>query len=100
MAGKNIRRRRANKRAIILGVIVLAVISVIFIIQAIRLHRENEILEKQKAAYEEKYEKLKEFNTYLEENKDKELTREELIEIARDRFGLVFPDEIYMIPEE
>ncbi len=100
MAGTNIRRKRANKRAVILGVIVLIAISVVFIILAVKLHRENEILKKQKAAKDEEYERLMEFNAYLIENKDKELTREEIIEIARERFGLTNPDEILLIPEE
>ena len=48
MAGTSIRRRRANKRAVILAVIVLLVIAVIFAVQAVRLRRENEILKKYK----------------------------------------------------
>lgn len=100
MAGTSIRRRRANKRAIILAVVVLLVIAVIFTVQAVRLHRENEILKKQKEALEESLISEEEIRAFLEENKDKDLTREELIELARERFGLIFPDEILFLPEE
>ena len=100
MAGSNIRRRRANKLAITIGVIVLLAAAVFFAIQAIRLRRENEVLKKQKAAYEQSLVSEEEIRAFLEENKDKDLTREELIELARERFGLVFPDEILFIPEE
>ena len=100
MAGTSIRRRRANKRAVILAVIVLLVIAVIFAVQAVRLHRENEILKKYKEALEESLVSEEEIRAFLEENKDKDLTREELIELARERFGLIFPDEILFLPEE
>ncbi len=100
MAKTNIRRRRANKRAIILAVAVLVIIAGIFLIQAIRIGRQNRILEKQKEALEESLISEEEIRAFLEENKDKDLSREELIELARERFGLVFPDEILFLPEE
>ena len=100
MAKTNIRRRRANKRAVILAVIVVLVIAAIFLWQAIRIGRENRILQKQKEALEESLISEEEIRAFLEENKDKDLTREELIELARERFGLLFPDEILFLPEE
>ena len=100
MAGTNIRKKRANKRAVILAVAVLLIAAAVFVIQAIRIRQENRILEKQKAALEESLYDEEELAAFLEENKDKDLTREELIELARERFGLVFPEEILFIPEE
>ena len=100
MAKTNIRRRRANKRAVIFAAAVMLIIAAIFLIQAIRMHRENEILRKQKEALEESLVSEEELRAFLEENKDKELSREELIALARERFGLVFPEEILFLPEE
>ena len=104
MAGSNIRRRRANKLAIILGMIVLLVAATVFAIMAWQLYKENKVLKKQLAPMEESKKELivdnEELRAFLEEYKDKGLTREELIKIARERFGLVFPDEILFIPEE
>lgn len=100
MAKTNIRKRKANKRAVILVVIVTLIAAAIFLIQAIRLNRENQVLEKQKEALEASLVDEEELKAFLEENKDKDLTREELIELARERFGLVFPDEILFLPEK
>ena len=100
MAGTNIRKKHATKRAVIFAAAVLLIAAAVFIVQAVRLRQENKILEKQKAALEETLYDEEELQAFLEENKDKDLTREELIELARERFGLVFPDEILFMPEE
>ncbi len=100
MARTVLRKRKANKRAVILIVIAVLIIAAIFIIQGVRLRRQNRILEKQKEALEESLISEEELRAFLEENKDKDLTRDELIELARQRFGLVFPDEILFLPED
>lgn len=100
MAGRSIRKDRAHKRSVILAVIVTLVLAVILSIAIIRLNRENKILMNNNEALEERISEEEAKKESLEAQDGKGLTKEEAERIARERYNLVYPDEIILTPEE
>ena len=100
MAGRSVRKDRANKRNVTLAVIVTFVFVAVFSVLILNKHHENELLRANEAALTESVSQEEVRNDILEEKKDRDLTLEEIIELARKRFGLVFPNEIIFVPKD
>lgn len=89
-----------HKRGFLFVVIVTAILAIVFsvlMVRNIREIRESKINESLWAASVEEASRKQE---ELEERKDRPLTEEEMIEIARRRFGLLFPNEIRFLPKK
>ncbi len=100
MAGRSIRTERAHKRSVILVVIVTLIFVIILSAAIIRLNRENRILINNNAVIEERITEEKAKKESLEAKDGKGLTKQDAENIARDRYDLVYPDEIILTPEE
>ena len=100
MNDSTIMKRKGNKRGVWIAVIAALIISAVFGILIYRQIAVNKELEMNAAALQESVDSESEKNDELLAEKGRELTKEEVIEIARQRFGLVFPDEIIFVPSE
>ena len=97
---KPISRKIANRRSIRLAVFVTLLLVAVFLVKGFMLRQKNlELKQKQEALAAVLSEEQAE-NEELKEKKNKGFTEEELFEIARQRFGLLFPNEILFVPED
>ena len=92
------RLKKAHRRSVIMVVIVTVILLVAIAIPAVRNYRENQMLQLEQAAYEASLEEAMKRAEELKARANAVLTDEEIIAIARSRFGLVFPDEIIFKP--
>ena len=81
-------------------VIVTIILLVAITIPAVRNYQMNLKLQMEHAAYEASLEAAKQKAEELKARADAVLTDEQIIAIARARFGLVFPDEIIFKPKK
>lgn len=97
---KNVRKKRAHKRSVALVVIVSMLLSILLLLAILRIREENKALQMNEAQLEANVEKesLKEEDLLQEKNSG--LTEKKIIEIAREKFGLIFKDEIIFVPKE
>ena len=93
-------RNQTNKLAMILAIVIAVVFVAFFGINTIRNRMENEELAKLESALLESYQNEQDRKAALESELARELTPEEKIELARQRFGLVFPNEILFLPND
>jgi len=100
VADRTIRNRKAGKRSVKLVVIVAAVLAVVLTFSIVRLYRENKTLQKNIEALNNNVEIAQEKNQELNERRNTPLSEEEMIRIAHEKFGLVFPNEIVFVPED
>ena len=100
MAGRSVRMDMAHKRSVILVVIVTLALAVFLSVAIIRLNRENKILMNNNQVLDEQITEEQTKKESLKAQDGKGLTKEEAEQIARDRFNLVYPDEIILTPEE
>lgn len=100
MAGRSVRNIRAHKKSVILAVIVTLVLAAVLSVAIIRLNRENKLLLNNKAQLEERVSEEEARQASLEAKDGKGLSKEEAEQIARDRYNLVYPDEIILTPTE
>ena len=80
--------------------LVTLIVLVVFSVGIIRNYREQRDLDAHIRELQESIAEASEARASLEAQKDRELTDEDMIRIARERFGLVFPNEIIFMPEE
>ena len=100
MTPKNPDGKGNMKRSVIMASAVMIVFAVFLLMIGLVKKSDNEILEKTNKALQESLEEAEKIAESLEERKSRDLTDEEKIKIARERFGLVFPNEVIFIPEE
>ncbi|MBQ1376428.1 MAG: septum formation initiator family protein [Lachnospiraceae bacterium] len=100
MAKQHIREKRAGKRSVRLIVIFALILAAVLTIRVIGLYKENQDLSYKIEALKENVERVSEEHKELEERRSKPLSDEEMLRLARDRFGLAFPNEIILVPEE
>ena len=100
MAGRSVRMDMAHKRSVILVVIVTLALAVFLSVAIIRLNREKKILMNNNQVLDEQITEEQTKKESLKAQDGKGLTKEEAEQIARDRFNLVYPDEIILTPEE
>lgn len=99
MAAGNARRRKANKKSTVLVICVTAVFVMILGLGIWRMNTMNRELELNKAALEYNVTEANARGEALEKQRGKGLTESEVIRIAREKFGLIFKDEIIFVPE-
>ena len=92
--------KRAYRVGVILAIIVAAAFVAFFAVRTIRIRMEDEELMRNEAALLESVKAEKDRMAALESEKGRELTPEEMIELARQRYGLVFPNEILFLPDD
>lgn len=100
MAKSTLRRKKANKRNVWLVLFVTAIFVVVLSIGIVKAKKERIEIQNNKEKLEDDVNKAKEKSSELEDEKDKELQEKDIIEIAREKFRLIFPNEIIFIPEE
>ena len=100
MAGRSVRRSRAQKRTVIFVAVVTLLFAAFISVKIIQTRRETEKLKENRAALESSLSIEEARAELLREREEKGLSLEEIIEIARERYGLVFPNEILFEPEE
>jgi len=100
VAKNHMRRKKANQRSVGLVVIVTAIIVLIFTVGIIRLKSEEKELENSQQVIKESIQKEEERKSELEQEKDSDLDLEDIIAIAREKFRLIFPNEIIFVPDE
>ena len=94
------RLKKAHRRSVVMVVIVTIILLVAIAIPAVRNYEENFKLQKEQAAYEASLEAAAKRAEELKARANAVLTDEQIIAIARARFGLVFPDEIIFKPKK
>ncbi len=100
MAGRSVRRSRAQKRTVIFVAIVTLIFAAFISVKIIQTWQETEKLKENRAALESSLSIEEARAELLRERDEKGLSLEEIIELARERYGLVFPNEILFEPEE
>ena len=80
--------------------LVAVVLVVVLSVGIISLKKENDRLSEQRDALKINVQEEQERNELLQEEKDAPLSDEEIEDIARDRFGLAYPDEVILVPED
>jgi len=100
VAKSTLRRKKANKRNVWLVLFVTAIFVVVLSIGIVKAKKERIEIQNNKEKLEDDVNKAKEKSSELEDEKDKELQEKDIIEIAREKFRLIFPNEIIFIPEE
>ena len=99
LAKRTVKNRRIARRSVTLIVIAALLIAAVLSVKMIRLYKENQTLSRNIEAMEEHLEEAREENEALEEKRNHPLSEDEMIRIAREKLGLVFPNEIILIPE-
>ena len=99
MAGKSVRKERANKRGLKLVILVTLIFIAVFSVLIIRLRKSNEVLYQNQAGLQASVDAEKEKQEELAAQQGGNLSLDEIIRIAKDRFGLVFKNEIIFVPE-
>lgn len=97
---KNMRKVQGNQRGVIIAALVALVIVAFFAFMIIKVQKENAIMEQSQKVLESSIAEEKARQKELESQVGKGLTEEDIIRIARDRFGLIFPNEIMFVPKE
>lgn len=96
----SIRKQKAHKRSVILALIVAVVFVGVLSFQIFRIHQENGSLMANEAALKAGVEAEEARGAALDEQMDSTLSEQDIIDLAHQRFGLVFPNEIVFVPEE
>lgn len=99
-AKKGVRKSRRSWRNILIVISVILTLAVLLIIPIYQNKKEEERLEQLKMAYLESWAAENDRKNELQEMLEKEMTVDEIIDVARAKFGLVFSDEIVFMPED
>ncbi|GEM_PF-2470749 len=96
---KSIRKAKANKRAVGLLILVTALLAILLGVGIVmmKIDRDKEEAYLQKLEESVAYESVRQ--EILAAADGAELTDEDIIRIAREKFGLVFPEDIIFRPE-
>ena len=100
MAGRSVRKFRAQKRTVIFVAIVTLIFAAFISVKIVQTRRETLKLRENRAALESSLSIEEARAELLKEREKNGLSLEEIIELARERYGLVFPNEILFEPEE
>lgn len=100
MAGQTEKQKRTYRTAVKAVIAVTAVLTLVLAVLFLRLREKNRIEEQKLSDISESMSEAEAEAEELKEKSDGKLTVEEIIEIARERFKLVFPDEILFIPKK
>ncbi len=100
MAKHSVRKVRGNRRGVILAVIFAVLAIAFFTYRILDIKKENDILRQNQEVLKENIEEESAKQEELQKKVGKGLTEQDIIRIAREKFGLVFPNEIIFVPEE
>lgn len=100
MAKHSVRKVRGNRRGVILAVIFAVLAIAFFTYRILDIKKENDILRQNQEVLKENIEEENAKQKELQKKVGKGLTEQDIIRIAREKFGLVFPNEIIFVPEE
>lgn len=98
----NLKEKQVKKDNLISMILIMAIFVCVGIITNLRISEiraKNSIYEKRKQEIIKLLEEEKERKEYLENKKIHIKTDEYKIEVAKEKLGLVFPDEIIIKPE-
>ncbi len=95
-----IRKGRSKRSGMSMIVITVLVLFVIITYKKIDLDRECSLLKEEKAAYEKQLEDLNEEKDNLDAYKEYVYSDDNIERIARERLGLVYPNEIVFEAED
>ena len=98
-SGKIVKMKRANRRGIVLGILAVLLLAAVFTVGIIKVRNANRELKEQKEALEENLSREAEMRESLESLDDGTLSNNEIEDIARERFGLAYPNEIIFVPD-
>ncbi len=93
------RQRRSGMLGMILAFGLVLVVAVSLLISTKALKEKNDEYEEQKAKLEQQLTEQEERKSELEEYKKYVQTKKFVEEVAKDKFGLLYPDEIVFKPE-
>ncbi len=102
-AQKEKRRKRSKIKAIIalFSVVgVIAALAIVFLVSGLKISARNSEYDKKISELRQNIETQKERTTQLEERRDYMNSREYIEEVARNKMGLIYPDEIVFKAEE
>lgn len=97
---ESVLKKRRNRRSVSLAIIVTLILAAVLFTKGYLLREKNLELRRKQAAVASQIAEEQEKNDELKQKKSRGYTEEELFEIARQRFGLVFKNEILLIPED
>ena len=100
VARRSVRKQRSLKKSIWFVLAATAVISAVLLYRIAKTRDERIELEKNKQAYAALLEEEEQRGEELREREKNGLTVDDIIRIARDRFGLLFRNEIILTPEK
>ncbi len=95
-----IRKGRRKKSGMAIIVVTVLVLFVIITYKKIDLDSRCSLLKEEKAKYEKQLDKLNEEKDNLESYKEYVYSDENIERIARERLGLIYPDEIVFEAED
>lgn len=98
MSERNVSLRKSHRMATMMLVVMTALFVGVLSFLIFQNQKENEILMRNRDAIAESVREEREREAELSERFGRDLTEDEIIKIARDRFGLVFPNEIILKP--
>ena len=88
------------KRSVWLIVIIAVVLTTVLSFRWFYLHRENEVLSRNIEVLTDNVSRAEEEQADLEGKRNRPLSKEDMIRIAREKFNLAFPNEIILVPED
>jgi len=100
MRRSSIRQEKANKRSVITAAVITVLIVAVLGFGIIRANKQLRNLSEEAAAVQAGVETQIAQSEILAERQQGGLTIAEIIEIAREKFKLVFPNEILFVPRD
>ena len=100
MRRSSIRQEKANKRSVITAAVITVLIVAVLGFGIIRANKQLRNLSEEAAAVQAGVETQIAQSEILAERQQGGLTIAEIIEIAREKFKLVFPNEILFVPQD
>ena len=100
MRRSSIRQEKANKRSVLAAAVITLLLICVLGFGIVRANKKLRDLSEEAAAVQAGVETQIAESEALAERKEGGLTIAEIIEIARERFRLVFPNEIIFVPKE
>ena len=100
MRRSSIRQEKANKRSVLIAAVITLLLICVLGFGIVRANKRLRDLSEEAAAVQAGVETQIAESEALAERKESGLTIAEIIEIARERFRLVFPNEIIFVPKD
>jgi len=98
MSRKKSKKKQQNKKGLPIIIFVVVVFCAILGIRTLSLKRQSEELAERKASIEKKIENEEQRTKELEELEKYMQTKKYMEDVAKEKLGLVYPDEILIEP--